>query len=263
MSVRGTSSLNAHMEGGMAAELDTRGSPRHRPGHRSRSGAGFLMAVLSMATAGCRSSPAPPWTPGDRAEPRGVAEAALAATLPEGPVQMAFSFRLREADLRFQGRGVARIEPPYRVRLDLFSNRGETLFQGALVEGELRIPDWAPREMAPPPGLLWAALGVFRPDPGWELTGSRSERDGTVSLRYETGEGEELRFRIRESRLVRAELLRGGRLVEEVTLSLDRESGTVTETVYRNRGEFVELSFHLQSSETVAFFPPHIWDPGR
>ena len=220
------------------------------------------MVALSVASAGCRSSPAPAWTPGDGAEPRGVAQAALAATLPEGPVQMDFSFRLREADLRFQGRGVARIEPPYRVRLDLFSNRGETLFQAALVEGDLRVPEWAPREMAPPPGLLWAALGVFRPDPDWELTGSRSERDGTVSLRYETREGDELRFRIRESRLIRAELHRDGRLAEEVTLSLDPLSGTVTETVYRNRGEFVELSFHLQSSETVAFFPPHIWNPG-
>jgi hypothetical protein len=176
---------------------------------------------------------------------------------------MGFTFRLREADLRFQGRGVARIEPPYRVRLDLFSNRGETLFQAALVEGELRVPEWAPREMAPPPGLLWAALGVFRPDPGWQLTGSRSERDGSSTLRYETREGDELRFRIRESRLVRAELYRGGRLVEEVTLTLEGSTGSVTETRYRNRGEFVELSFHLQSSETVAFFPPHIWNPGQ
>lgn len=246
----------------MVGRLDTGERAGHRPGRRSETGIVLLAVLLSVALAGCRSSPAPAWAPGDWAEPRGIAQAALAATLPEGPVQMGFSFRLREADLRFQGRGVARIEPPYRVRLDLFSSRGETLFQAALVEGELRIPEWAPREMAPPPGLLWAALGVFRPDPGWELTGSRPEKDGAVSLRYETGKGEELRFRIRESRLVRAELHRGGRLVEEVTLSLDRRSGTVTETLYRNRGEFVELSFHLQSSETVAFFPPHIWNPG-
>jgi hypothetical protein len=176
---------------------------------------------------------------------------------------MGFLVRLREADLRFQGRGVARIEPPYRVRLDLFSNRGETLFQAALVGGDLRIPPWAPREMAPPPGLLWAALGVFRPDPGWELTGSRAEGDQALTLRYETPEGEQLRFRISGARLVRAELYRNGRLAEEVTLSLDQSSGDVKETVYRNRAEFVELSFHLQSSETVAFFPPEIWDPGR
>ena len=220
------------------------------------------MAVL-VVLVGCRSLPAASWTAGDPAESESVARGALEATLPGEPVEMGFLFRLREADLRFQGRGVARIEPPYRVRLDLFSNRGETLFQAALVDGELRIPAWAPREMAPPPGLLWAALGVFRPDPCWELTGSQTERDHAVILRYETPGGEQLRFRIADNRLVRAELHRGGRLVEEVTLTVDGSSGKVTDTVYRNRAEFVELSFHLQSVETVAFFPPHIWTPGR
>jgi hypothetical protein len=121
---------------------------------------------------------------------------------------------------------------------------------------------WAPREMAPPPGLLWAALGVFRPDPGWTLTGSRAESEGVMSLRYETPGEEQLRFRISGARLVRAELHRNGRLVEEVSLSLDPVTGEVTETVYRNRAEFVELTFNLQSSETVAFFPPDIWNPG-
>lgn len=167
------------------------------------------MAVL-VVLVGCRSLPAASWTAGDPAESESVARGALEATLPGEPVEMGFLFRLREADLRFQGRGVARIEPPYRVRLDLFSNRGETLFQAALVDGELRIPAWAPREMAPPPGLLWAALGVFRPDPCWELTGSQTERDHAVILRYETPGGEQLRFRIADNRLVRAELHRVG-----------------------------------------------------
>jgi hypothetical protein len=243
--------------------LDTRERPQHSPGRLGKSLVWPLTAALVVILAGCRSSPRPAWTSDDLTEPRAAAQQALAATLPGEPVQMEFQFRLREADLRFQGRGVARIEPPYRVRLDLFSNRGETLFQAALVEGELRIPEWAPREMAPPPGLLWAALGVFRPDPGWQLTGSRTERDRDLTLRYETPEGEQLRFRISGVRLVRAELHRNGRLVEEVTLSLDRSSGKVAETVYRNRAEFVELSFFLQSSETVAFFPPDIWNPGR
>jgi hypothetical protein len=223
----------------------------------------LVAAAALMVLAGCRSLPEASWVSGDLGESEAMAQQALEATLPGEPIQVGFLFRLREADLRFQGRGVARIEPPYRVRLDLFSNRGETLFQAALVEGELRIPEWAPREMAPPAGLLWAALGVFRPDPGWELTGSRAERDQAVTLRYETPGSEQLRFRISGARLVRAELHRNGRLVEEVDLSLDPSSGEVTETVYRNRTEFVELSFHLQSSETVAFFPSHIWNPGR
>lgn len=234
-------------------------SPVRPRGDRAGSLAVFALVLL----AGCRSLPAASTGAAESPEPEAVAQQALAATLPEQPVRIEFLFRLREADLRFQGRGVARVEPPYRVRLDLFSSRGETLFEAALVEGELRVPEWAPREMAPPPGLLWAALGVFRPDPEWELLGGRIERDQAVTLRYEGSGGEQLGFRISGGRLVRAELYRGGHLVEEVDLSLERPSGKVLETVYRNRAEFVELTFLLQSVDTVAYFPPDIWNPGR
>jgi hypothetical protein len=221
-----------------------------------------MTVVALVFLAGCRSTPPAPWTSGEAADPEAVAREALETTLPGEPVRMEFLFRLREADFRFEGRGIARIEPPYRVRLDLFSNRGETLFQAALVEGELRIPEWAPREMAPPAGLLWAALGVFRPDPGWTLLDGRAESDGAVTLRYEGAGGEQLGFRISGGRLVRAELHRDRHLVEEVDLSLERSSGKVVETVYRNRAEFIELTFYLQSVETVASFPSDIWNPG-
>lgn len=220
----------------------------------------WILALL-LAT-GCHRVPGITASPAGMAEAEEVAAGALAATLPETPVQMAFGFRVKEADFRFQGQGVARVEPPYRVRIDLFSNGGETLFMAALVGGDLRVPAWAPRELAPPPGLLWAALGVFRPDPEWRLLGARSEGDGSTILGYQAEDGQELRFRIREERLVRAELYRGGHLAEEVDLTLDELSGEVAETVYRNLAEFLELTFSLQSVETVDSFPPTIWSPG-
>jgi hypothetical protein len=64
-------------------------------------------------------------------------------------------------------------------------------------------------------------------------------------------------------RLFRAELHRDGHLTEEVDLSLDQSSGVVTETVYRNLAEFLELTFSLESVETVESFPADIWLPGR
>jgi len=197
------------------------------------------------------------------ANPEGVAQEALNRTLPESPVQIVFDFRLREADLRFHGRGVARVEPPYKVRVDLFSPQGETLFQAALVGNDLRVPDWAPREMAPPAPLLWASLGVFRPDPSWMLIGGYPTGDGGVELRYEGTEDQEIRLGVQDGRLVRAELHMDGHLTEEVDLSLDETSGTVLETVYRNLAEFLELTFSLESVETVESFPSDIWLPGR
>lgn len=191
------------------------------------------------------------------------AEGTLEATRPRKPTRVLFDFHVRESDARFNGRGLARVEPPYRVRLDLFSNRGENIFQAALVEGNLRIPPWAPRELAPPPALLWAALGIFRPDPDLALVQATRGEGGGVFLRY-GGEGDlELRFRVGDGHLTRAELYRDGHLMEEVDLSLDEATGAVTETVYRNRALFLELTFSLESSEYVASFPPEIWYPGR
>jgi len=183
--------------------------------------------------------------------------------MPETPVQITFDFRLREADLRFEGKGVARIEPPYRVRIDLFSNRGEELFRAALVGSDLRIPPGVPRELAPPPALLWAALGVFRPDSELRLVGGAGAGNGTVTLEYGGDAEEDLRFRLADGLLTRAEIRENGHLIEEVDLDLDESSENVVETVYRNRALFLELTFSLKRVEIVESFPSDIWDPGR
>jgi len=181
--------------------------------------------------------------------------------MPESPVQITFDFRLREADLRFTGQGVARVQPPYRVRIDLFSNQGEGLFTAALVGSDLRVPPGVPLDLAPPPALLWAALGVFRPDRELRLSGGRDRGDGSVVLRFGSPTGEDLRFRLRDGTLERAEIREDGYLIEEVDLELDVDMGKVLETVYRNRALFVELTFTLKSEETVDSFPPEIWNP--
>ena len=222
-----------------------------------------MMTVLSVFVSGCRTSSggAAPALPHPRSA--ALADETLNATRPRNPTRIRFAFRVRESDLRFTGQGLARVEPPYRVRLDLFSNGGETIFQAALVEGALRIPVWAPRELAPPPALLWAALGIFRPDPGLELLDGKEGKGGVLTLRYGGPEDLELRFSLREGHLTRAELHKEGHLMEEVDLALDESTGTVLETVYRNRALFLELTFSLESTENVAPFPVEIWYPGR
>ena len=158
-----------------------------------------------------------------------LAQNALLATMPETPVQITFDFRLREADLRFAGR---------------------------------RVPPGVPLDLAPPPALLWAALGVFRPDAGLRMAGGRDRGDGTISLSYGGEDGQDLRFRLANDLLLRAEIREDGHLIEEVDLELDESSQRVVETVYRNRALFVELTFTLKSEENVESFPPDIWYPG-
>jgi len=223
-----------------------------------------MMGLLAiMAAFGCQGSsgslaPTPP-----DLDLEAEATKALQLTMPESPVQITFDFRLKEADLRFSGQGVARIEPPYRVRIDLFTNRGEGLFRAALVGSDLRVPLGVPRELAPPPALLWAALGVFRPDADLRILGGQGGGDEPVTLRYGGDAGEDLRFRLAEGLLIRAEIHEDGHLIEEVDLELDEGSQEVVETVYRNRALFLELTFSLKSVERVASFPSDIWDPGR
>ena len=191
------------------------------------------------------------------------AEKALGSTMPESPVQITFDFRLKEADLRFSGQGVARVEPPYRVRIDLFTNRGEALFMAALVGSDLRVPPGTPIDLAPPPALLWAALGVFRPDANLTIQSGGRSGDGATTLRYGGEAGEDLRFRLEDGQLIRAEIYEDGHMLEEVDLELDESLKEVVETVYRNRALFVELTFSLKAVENVESFPAHIWDPRR
>jgi len=223
-----------------------------------------LLPLLALATIlGCGPSPRPESPVPPKALLDSVASRALRATMPDGPVRITFDYRLREADLRFRGRGVARVEPPYKVRIDLFTNQGENLFRAALVEEELRIPPEVPTELAPPPALLWAALGVFRPDTGRRLEGGRASGEGRMLLRYKGGGGEEVRFRFEDGLLIRAEIREEGHLMEEVDLEWGEASPQrVVETVYRNRALFVELTFSLKSMDHVEVFPSYIWSPG-
>jgi len=220
------------------------------------------MAPLIQVLSGCMGGSGPRTSPLPLTEAGTVAERALATTMPDGPVQITFDFRLRESDLRFSGRGVARVQPAYRVRIDLFSNQGEEVFRAALVGSDLRVPPGVPLDLAPPPALLWAALGVFRPDSALRLVGGRRAEDGGVTLRYGGDHEEDLRFRVVDSALVRAEMFDGGHLIEEVDLELDPTSKDVVETVYRNHVLFLELTFSLGSVEAVDSFPSDIWFPG-
>lgn len=176
---------------------------------------------------------------------------------------MLFDWNLSEQGVRASGRGVARVEPPYRARLDLFMGNGETVARAALVDDDLRVPPGVPEGIIPPPRLLWASLGVFRPGGGAFLLGAEGRREEAVSLRYGFDGGEELRYRIVGDRIVEAELLSGGHAVHQVTLSAEAEDRYPREATYRNLAAFRELRLVRRSVENVEPYPPDIWFPVR
>ena len=228
---------------------------------RSRRGATGVLTGL-LATMGCAGSALHSAPPLPRSDVDAEVRLAAEASRIDQPVQLTFAWRAREPDGRVDGIGVARLEPPDKARLDLFFDNGETAAIAALVGDELRVPAALPLELVPPPALLWAALGVFRPGAGAEVLEGR-RADEAVELRFALPGGDLIRFRIRDRRVVEAAVLKEGAEVERVVVAGSEEgSAYPAEATYRNLRDYRELELRLESFEHVDPFPPHIWDPG-
>ena len=181
----------------------------------------------------------------------------------EEPTRILFEWSLNEQGTRVRGRGIARIEPPFRARLDLFMGNGETVARAALVDDELRLPPGVPQGIIPPAHLLWTALGVFRPGRDAAFLGAEREAGGGISLRYLYPNGQELRYRLEGRTILEAELLEDGHTIQRVSIAPDGEGSYPEEATYRDLTSFRELTLTRQSVENVEFYPPDIWFPTR
>ncbi len=223
-----------------------------------------LLALAAAAAAGaCARPPAPPPEPAP--PPVNAPRTALALeahTALTEPIRVVFGWQLNESGTHVKGRGVARIEPPYRARLDLFLNNGETVVRAALVDGDLRLPPGAPTDLLPPPDLMWSVLGVFRPGTDAALVGAERVDGGGVLLHYRYGDGRGLDVRVVEQSVRRLEVLdRGGHTVERVELGFDGSGRYPEEATYRDLSAFRELKLTRESVERVEPYPPDIWNP--
>ena len=222
-----------------------------------------MALLILLATVGCAGSALRSAPPLPRSELDTAVRIASESSRIVQPVQLTFAWRAREPGFRDWGIGVARVEPPDKARLDLFLDNGETAAIAALVGDDLRVPGAQPLELVPPPALLWAALGVFRPGDGAEVVEGR-RAGGVMELRFGLPGGDLVRFRVRERRVVEAALLRDGAAVETVAVAgPDEESAYPREATYRNLRDYRELELRLESVEHVDPFPPYIWNPGR
>ncbi len=191
-----------------------------------------------------------------------VARAAIAATAPKRPMKLVFAWSLQDRDARFSGKGAARIEPPYRARLDLFGPRDEGYLSAAVVGEDLRIPPAAQAQAAvvPPPALLWTALGVLNPPADARLTTARRDGDQT-ELDYTRGP-ERWRFTLLAGRLSRVQFDRSGAGRLTVELKGTGPEGLPKQAVYRDYAAFRTLTLTLDRADEAEPFPPAIWSPG-
>lgn len=221
----------------------------------------MAVGTLTGVFVGCSSPPPPP--PAPPLDAREIATSAQAESTLDQPTRILFDWNMTEQDGRFRGRGVARIEPPYRARLDLFLPGGETIARAALVNDDLRMPADVPEGLIPPAHLLWAVLGVFRPGAGAGLLGAEEQDGGGVLMRYGYDGGREIHYLLRGRRIQRVEVLEGGDVVHRVTVELDPGSRYPREAVHRDLAGFRELRITRESVTQVEPYPPDIWNPTR
>jgi hypothetical protein len=219
---------------------------------------GRLLALVAWAaTVSCSKPPPPP--PAPRLDVEGIALRLEATTRLEEPLRILFQWSMSDRDARFQGRGVARVEPPYKARLDLFLGNGETVARAALVDDDLRLPTGTPAGIIPPAEMLWGTLGEFRPGLGNALLGGELLGEGRVRLRYRRPDGIELRFTISEGRVAEIERLRQGQVVERVVVKPGDRDRYPADATYRDLAAFRELRLTRERLEDVEAFPPDIW----
>jgi hypothetical protein len=188
----------------------------------------------------------------------GLVERAVAGTAPARLLHVTFDWSMQDRDARFSGKGVVRIAPPYRGRLDLFGPRGETYIAAVLEEDQLRMPP-AALSLLPPPAFLWASLGVFR-RPADSLTVARTTGQG-MELGF-AGARERWHFAFAGDRLRSVEWHGpdGGR--RTVELQGEGAHGLPQRGTFRDWQEFRELTLTLTSVEEVNAFPADIWRVG-
>jgi hypothetical protein len=222
---------------------------------------GLATVIVAATVAGCSGAGAPAGSP--VADPDAAAAELQTATRPGAPLQVTFAWSLDEAGSRLRGRGVARLEAPERIRLDLFGPRGETYLAAALVGDTFHLPAAVPAEQVvlPPPALLWAAVGVVRPSTDSRLLDAATA-NGQLVLRYSERNGETVEYvaDMEPLRLVRATRDAPGAQRETLILGFGAD-GELSTARYRNLGAYRELVLEIEAMDEVSPFPSSIWRP--
>ena len=191
----------------------------------------------------------------------GAARALEGATGLDRPVRIEFTWELNESGSRLRGIGVARVEPPYRARLDLFLDNREGVLTAALVDEDLRLPAGTRDDILPPVDLMWGTLGVFRPMDDAELVAGERLEGGAERLRYTQPDGTELHYETAEGTLRAVELVERGSVIQFVRVSGTGSTGYPDEATYRNIDAFRELRIRRTATLPSDPFDPQIWDP--
>lgn len=176
------------------------------------------------------------------------------------PYRVVFNWEYQEPGARFRGEGVARLEPPYRGRLDLFSASGDRVAAAVLTGDELRVVEGT-AVAVPPAMMLWGSLGILHPTAGFRPSEASRVGSSAIELVYRSGAEERIQVRASENRVERMDRTGEGRR-EELRLQFESpESRFPREAVFRDHVAVRELRLRITSEEIVETYPAHVWMP--
>lgn len=193
-------------------------------------------------------------------DPDARLEAVARATALDGPTRIFFDWSLTEEGVRVRGRGVARVQPPDRARLDLFLSNGEAMAGAILVGDDVVLPVSLPDDILPPPELLWGTVGTLRLGSEARVVGGDELEGGGIRLVARLAGDQGVRFEVVGDRVRRIEqTTEGGTVVKTLVTRHDEGEGVPVEATYRDLTAFRELILQRDRMESVDGFPDDIW----
>ena len=208
----------------------------------NRTPAGSTPSLLLLLLTGCAGG-FEVGTPMPDAEE--VARRARANSGTEAPMHVVFSWDYVGESGSFRGDGAARVNPPDRFRLDLFST-GDGSLQATLVDGVLVTSGDLGGVELPPTVFLYAMAGIFRPGP---ILPSRGiETPELRILEYPVEGGATRSYYLGDGRLTRLEERRAGRRERWIELEWGSDPRWPREARYRDLVDSSGVHWELQSA---------------
>jgi hypothetical protein len=166
---------------------------------------------------------------------------------------------MSDRDARFQGRGVARVEPPYKARLDLFSATARRWRARRSWTTTCACPRDAARDRSRRRRCCGATLGVFRPGATRSCLGGEALGDGRVRLRYRPLRRHRAALTDHGGPHRRGRAAAPGQAVERVVMTPGERTATRRPRPTAICAAFRELKLTRERLEEVEAFPPDIW----
>jgi hypothetical protein len=216
----------------------------------------LVFGVLLLAVAGCvravrplRGTPVPTRMP--------------AVELPRRPMQIRFTWVYGDDAFSANGDGVVRTTSPDRARLDFFLRNGSAGGYAILIRDSVYVPGAdMTRKLLPPVPMLWAALNRLSLPPTPDTVARMQAETLFVDLGTLRGGdaskavGEAWRLAFAGNRLMRADRIDKGRVVE----SMSRQVGADGETIrYNHESAHRRLTIVLGDTTWVERFDEAIW----